>query len=65
MNLNNWAEFWDMGGHGLYVWGAFGAVALAFLVEVMQIHQRQRAMRDNASWRAGAGTKEATHEGQN
>lgn len=34
-------EFFHMGGYGLYVWGSFGATALAMIIEPM-ILKRQR-----------------------
>ena len=40
MNWDSAAEFFAMGGYALYVWGSFGACALAFLVEPLLIHQR-------------------------
>ncbi len=33
MNWNSPAEFFAMGGYGLYVWGSFGICALAMVVE--------------------------------
>ncbi len=40
MNWNSAAEFFAMGGYALYVWGSFGACALAFVVEPLLIRQR-------------------------
>jgi hypothetical protein len=28
MRWESWAQFWDMGGYGLYVWGSMGMTAL-------------------------------------
>ncbi len=33
MNWNSPAEFFAMGGHGLYVWGSFGACAALMIIE--------------------------------
>lgn len=33
MNWGSPAEFFAMGGHGLYVWGSFGACLLLMVVE--------------------------------
>ena len=33
------ADFWAMGGYGLYVWGSFGVTALCMAIEVMWIKQ--------------------------
>ena len=38
----SWADFWAMGGYGLYVWGSYAVVALAMLAEVLGARQRQR-----------------------
>ena len=34
MNWSSWAEFWDMGGYALYVWGSYGVVALGVALEL-------------------------------
>jgi heme exporter protein D len=41
MQWNSAAEFFAMGGYGLYVWGSFGACALLMLVEPFLAHQRE------------------------
>ncbi len=38
------AEFFDMGGYALYVWGSFGATALLMIVEPILLRQRRRAI---------------------
>ena len=40
MNWNSPAEFFAMGGYGLYVWGSFGACALAMIVEPFLARRR-------------------------
>jgi heme exporter protein D len=40
MNWNSASEFFAMGGYALYVWGSFGACAIAFVVEPLLIRQR-------------------------
>ena len=40
MNWSSSADFFAMGGYALYVWGSFGACALAFVVEPLLIRQR-------------------------
>ena len=40
MNWGSPAEFFAMGGYGLYVWGSFGICALAFVVEPFLIGRR-------------------------
>lgn len=34
MNWNSWAEFWDMGGYALYVWGSYGVVLAGVALEL-------------------------------
>jgi heme exporter protein D len=44
---NNWADFWAMGKHGLYVWGSYGMAALVVIAELWQAHRaRQMALRE-------------------
>jgi heme exporter protein D len=45
----NWAEFFSMGGRGFYVWGSYGAFAIAIIVEIVLL--RARAKRINAEIR--------------
>jgi heme exporter protein D len=43
MQWNNAAEFFAMGGYGLYVWGSFGVTAFALALEVWLIRRRKQA----------------------
>jgi len=43
MNWGSAAEFFAMGGHGLYVWGSFGVTALAIAGELIALARRKRA----------------------
>ena len=43
MNWHSWQDFLAMGGYGLYVWGAFGAVLLALVLEWWAIARQTRA----------------------
>lgn len=36
-------EFFAMGGYAFYVWGSFGATAVAILIEVLSVRARRRA----------------------
>jgi heme exporter protein D len=38
------AEFFDMGGYALYVWGSFGATALLMILEPILLGRRRRAI---------------------
>ena len=43
MQWNSAAEFFAMGGYGLYVWGSFGVTVLALVAEVWLIRRRRAA----------------------
>ncbi len=36
------AEFFDMGGYALYVWGSFGVSALAMILEPLLVRNRRQ-----------------------
>ena len=40
MNWNSAADFFAMGGYGLYVWGSFGVSAAALVVEQLLLKRR-------------------------
>ena len=42
MNWGGWSEFWAMGGHGFYVWGAYGVTFAGLAVEVLLLRRRAR-----------------------
>ena len=44
MHWTSWQEFVTMRGYGLYVWGSFGACALAMAIEPLALHQRWRSI---------------------
>jgi heme exporter protein D len=47
MRWESWAQFWDMGGYGLYVWGSMGMTVLFILLEIWQArvaHQQALAL---------------------
>ncbi len=39
------AEFLDMGGYGLYVWGSFGVTALMMIAEPLLLRGRSRQIK--------------------
>lgn len=41
---NSPAEFFAMGGYGLYVWGSFGVCALALAIEPWLVKQRYQSI---------------------
>jgi heme exporter protein D len=40
MNWNSAGDFFAMGGYALYVWGSFGACALALVLEPLLVGKR-------------------------
>jgi len=40
MSWNSVGDFLAMGGYGLYVWGSFGACALALVLEPLLVGRR-------------------------
>ena len=44
MIWNSMADFWHMGGYGLYVWGSFGVCAVALVVEQVLLKHRFAAI---------------------
>lgn len=47
MQWHSWAEFWEMGGYGFYVWGSFGITALVVLGEIWQLRAQRQALLRN------------------
>jgi heme exporter protein D len=45
MQWGSAAEFFAMGGYGLYVWGAYGMTALVIALELVALVKRRRALR--------------------
>jgi heme exporter protein D len=48
MNWHSPAEFFAMGGYGLYVWGAYAVTAACLLIEPVLAARRHRRGRDAA-----------------
>lgn len=44
MIWNSPAEFFAMGGYGLYVWGSFGVCAVALALEPLLVAKRRTAI---------------------
>ena len=42
MNWDSPADFFAMGGHGLFVWGSYAVCALALLIEPILAARRHR-----------------------
>lgn len=48
MNWSSFADFIDMGGYALYVWGSYLTVLGAFVWEMALLLHRRRRARDDA-----------------
>ena len=48
MNWHSSAEFFAMGGYGLYVWGAYAVTAFLMVVELSSVVQRRRLAESQA-----------------
>lgn len=44
MNWNDIVEFFRMGGHGYYIWMAYGFVLIGIVFEIFSLRQRRRAI---------------------
>lgn len=44
MNWGSPAEFFAMGGYGLYVWGSFGVCAVLMILEPILVRKRQSSI---------------------
>ena len=51
MNWGSVSEFFAMGGYGLYVWGSYGMMAVAIVLELIVLAARRRAVRNIAGER--------------
>ena len=45
MQWGSAAEFFAMGGYGLYIWGAYGMTVLVIALELISLVRRGRALR--------------------
>ncbi len=43
MQWGSWAEFWAMGGYGLYVWGSFAVTLVCMAGEMTSLILGERA----------------------
>lgn len=54
MNWNSAADFFAMGGYGLYVWGSYGAALVLMTIEPLLARHRLRAALRDAAMQAQA-----------
>jgi heme exporter protein D len=52
MSLDALFDFFDMGGHGVYVWGAYALALGLVLVEIVLLILRRRTIFGYLGWRA-------------
>jgi heme exporter protein D len=55
MNWNSASEFFDMGGHGLFVWGSYAVCLLVMTLEPL-LAARRRRQALNLAAQQGPGT---------
>jgi heme exporter protein D len=53
MNWNSAAEFFNMGGYGVYVWGSYAVTAALLVIEPLLTAQRRRKAMEHARESAG------------
>ena len=54
MQWNSAAEFFAMGGYGLYVWGAYAVTAVLIAAELVILSRRGRTLRVTSGRSPGA-----------
>jgi heme exporter protein D len=47
MNWDSWSDFWAMGGHGVYVWGAYLVAVAVIATEIALLMLRRRTILDH------------------
>ena len=52
MQFDSLQAFLAMGGHGLYVWLAYGATLLLFIVNYLSVRAAQRSVVQRLRWNA-------------
>lgn len=43
-SFQSWHEFVTMGGHGLYVWGAYASLMLSFIVGIFATRRQRKLL---------------------
>lgn len=60
MQFDSFAEFIEMGGHGLYVWLAYGTAFVAFAANYFSVRRAAARQREELRWQAGASNSQET-----
>ena len=61
MNWNSASEFFEMGGHGLFVWGSYAVCLAVMILEPLLAARRRREALRQAS-QTGAGKTDGEEE---
>ena len=56
MQFESWTAFFAMGGHGLYVWLAYGATFLVLAISYFSVRAAKKRLRQELSWLPGDGS---------
>ena len=59
MQFDSWQAFFAMGGHGLYVWLAYGATLLVIVGSYITVRVSAARQRRMLSWMVSAGERES------
>lgn len=62
MNVENWSEFFAMGGYGFYVWGSYIVAFICIAGEVVLISKRRRTLMKQRGLIHGSTKKEIKNE---
>ncbi len=62
MNIENWSEFFAMGGYGFYVWGSYIVSFVCIAGEVILISKRRRTLMKQRGLTHGSTKKEIENE---
>ncbi len=55
VQFESWASFFAMGGHGLYVWLAYGATFLVLAISYLSVRGARKRLQQELSWLSGEG----------
>ena len=47
MYWSSFADFLNMGGYGLYVWGSYAVTVLILIIEVLRLRSRHKTLRQS------------------
>ena len=53
MQFDSWSAFFAMGGHGFYVWLAYGATLLVLLISYLSVRSSRKRLHEAFKWEQG------------